>query len=138
MKIGQMMESKFLKKEDCEPPKLVTIRGFSQQNAGRDDSPEMKWTMSFIEMSKPMVMNSTNLQLCAQALGTDETNDWIGKQIVLYNDQTVQFQGKLIGGIRIRAKRRAAAPVQSAAPTYTPPTAPPMEEGFEDDNEVPY
>lgn len=118
MKIGQMMESKFLKKEDVEPPKLVTIRGFSQQNAGRDDAPEMKWTMSFIELNKPMVMNSTNLQLCAQALGSEETDHWIGKQVVLYNDPSVQFQGKLIGGIRIRAPRKR--PGTQAAPEPAP------------------
>jgi hypothetical protein len=126
MKIGQMMDSKFLKKEDVEPPKLVTIKGFSQQNAGRDDSPEMKWTMSFIELGKPMVMNSTNLQLAAQALGSDDTDNWIGKQVVLYNDPSVQFQGKLIGGIRIRApkKRNGAAPAPVAVAT---------EEEFDDD-----
>jgi hypothetical protein len=128
MKIGQMMESKFLKKEDVEPPKLVTIRGFSQQNAGRDDAPEMKWTMSFIELNKPMVMNSTNLQLCAQALGSDDTDHWVGKQVVLYNDPSVQFQGKLIGGIRIRApKKRPGTP---AAPEPAPVAT---AEEFDDD-----
>lgn len=115
MKIGQMMESKFLKKEDVEQPKLVTIKGFSQANAGRDDAPDMKWTMSFREFDKPMVMNSTNLQLAAQALGSDDTDHWIGKQIVLYNDPNVQFQGKLIGGIRIRAPKKRAAPVPEPA-----------------------
>lgn len=129
MKIGQMMESKFLKKEDVEPPKLVTIRGFSQQNAGRDDAPEMKWTMSFIELNKPMVMNSTNLQLAAQALGSDDTDHWIGKQVVLYNDPSVQFQGKLIGGIRIRApKKRPGTP---AAPAPAPVTT--GDDEFDDD-----
>lgn len=132
MKIGQMMDSKFLKKEDVDPPKLVTIRGFSQQNAGRDDAPEMKWTMSFIELSKPMVMNSTNLQLAAQALGSDDTDHWIGKQIVLYNDPSVQFQGKLIGGIRIRAPKKR--PGAQAAPA---PATVATEEDF-DDSDIPF
>jgi hypothetical protein len=130
MKIGQMMDSKFLKKEDVEPPKLVTIRGFSQQNAGRDDAPEMKWTMSFIELNKPMVMNSTNLQLCAQALGSDDTDHWIGKQVVLYNDPSVQFQGKLIGGIRIRAPKRRPGTQAAPEPAPAPVTA---EDPFDDD-----
>jgi hypothetical protein len=132
MKIGQMMDSKFLKKEDVEPPKLVTIRGFSQQNAGRDDAPEMKWTMSFIELSKPMVMNSTNLQLAAQALGSDDTDHWIGKQVVLYNDPSVQFQGKLIGGIRIRAPKKRPA-TSGTATTAAAPAAVTAEEDFDDD-----
>jgi hypothetical protein len=126
MKIGQMMESKFLKKEDVDPPKLVTIKGFSQQNAGRDDAPEMKWCMSFIELNKPMVMNSTNLQLAAQALGSDDTDNWTGKQVVLYNDPSVQFQGKLIGGIRIRAPKKRTGAAPAPAPVAT-------EEEFDDD-----
>lgn len=132
MKIGQMMESKFLKKEDVEPPKLVTIRGFSQQNAGRDDAPEMKWTMKFIELDKPMVMNSTNLQLAAQALGSDDTDHWIGKQIVLYNDPSVQYQGRLIGGIRIRAPKKRPVPIASAN-AVPPPVPVATEEEFDDD-----
>jgi hypothetical protein len=132
MKIGQMMDSKFLKKEDVDPPKLVTIRGFAQQNAGRDDAPEMKWTMSFIELGKPMVMNSTNLQLCAQALASDDTDNWIGKQIVLYNDPSVQFQGKLIGGIRIRAPKKRSGTPAATTPTPAPVTAE-MDEEFDDD-----
>lgn len=134
MKIGQMMESKFLKKEDVEPPKLVTIRGFAQQNAGRDDAPEMKWTMSFIELGKPMVMNSTNLQLVAQALASDDTDHWIGKQVVLYNDPSVQFQGKLVGGIRIRAPKKRPVPISSAN-AVPPPVPVPVatEEEFDDD-----
>lgn len=132
MKIGQMMESKFLKKEDVEPPKLVTIRGFSQQNAGRDDAPEMKWTMSFIELPKPMVMNSTNLQLAAQALGSDDTDNWIGKQVVLYNDPSVQFQGKLIGGIRIRAPKKRPATGGALA------TAPVAAAEAEFDDDIPF
>jgi len=34
----------------------------------------------------------------------------IGQQIVLYTDPNVAYGGKLVGGIRIRAKRKAAAP----------------------------
>lgn len=122
MKIGQMMDSKFLKKEDAEPAKLVTIRAFTQENMAMDGQPvDMAWCMHFQELSKPLVMKSTNLQLCALALGTDETDNWIGKQIVLYNDPNVSFGGKLTGGIRIRARRQPAAP---AAPQYVPPIPP--------------
>lgn len=132
MKIGQMMDGKFLKKEDVDPAKLVTIKGLAKQNAGRDDNPEMKWTMSFQELSKPLVMNGTNLQLCAHALGTDETDNWIGKQIVLYNDPSVQFQGKLVGGVRIRAakKKVVSAPVA--------PVQAPVVDDEELDDEIPF
>ena len=37
-----------------------------------------------------MILNSTNAQLIARAVGSEETEDWPGKQIVLFNDPNVQ------------------------------------------------
>ena len=107
-----MMESKFLKKEDLDYDNgnLVTITGIGQQNVGLADGEEdLKWCMSFKEFKKPMVLNSTNIQLTTKALGTDETDEWIGKRIVIYVDDNVSFGGKLVGGIRIRKQRGQAA-----------------------------
>lgn len=80
-----------------------------------------------------MVMNSTNLQLAAQALGSDDTDHWIGKQVVLYNDPSVQFQGKLIGGIRIRAPKKR--PGTQAVPE---PAAVTAAADWEDDSDIPF
>lgn len=113
MKATAMIPSKFLKKEDVDPPKLVTIKALRQANVAMDDQPEeMKWTVLFKELEKPMVLNSTNIQLLTKALGTDETDEWVGKQVVVYNDPNVSFAGKITGGVRIRApkkKQEAAA-----------------------------
>lgn len=113
MKANAMIPSKFLKKEDVDPPKLVTIKALRQANVAMDDQPEeLKWTIFFKEVEKPMVLNSTNIQLLIKALGTDETDDWIGKQVVVYNDPNVSFAGKITGGVRIRAPKKQGAPVQ--------------------------
>lgn len=109
MKIGQMKTSKYLKKEDVGNGKLVTIAKIDQQDVSLENEPsEMKYVMYFRENivdgeNKGMVLNWTNIQLCARACGSEETDDWIGKQIVLFDDPNVSFGGKLTGGIRIRA-----------------------------------
>ena len=114
--INQMMPSKYLKKEDVPQPALVTVRSFSQDNVAQQGQPEeKKWIMHFNEFENGLVMNSTNLQLTAMAMGSEETEDWIGKQIVLFSDPNVSFGGKLVGGLRIRAVRKKA-PVAPAAP----------------------
>lgn len=112
MKATAMIQSKFLKKEDVDPAILVTIKALRQADVSMDDKPEeLKWTVFFRETKpdgtplKPMVLNSTNVQLITMAVGTDETDEWIGKQIVLFNDPTVSFGGKITGGIRVRAPR---------------------------------
>ena len=106
MRIGEMKESKYIKKEDVGQGKLVTIADLQQQNVAMEDQPpEMKWIIHFHEFSKGMVLNWTNVQLIAKALGTEETDEWKGKKVVLFEDANVSFGGKLTGGIRVRAAR---------------------------------
>src|SRR3990167_9597425 len=112
-RVGEMIESKFLKKEDVggERGMLVTISGVKQANVAMQGAdPEMKGTWSFEELDKPMVLNSTNIHMCAKACGSEDTEDWMGKKIVLYEDPNVSFGGKLVGGIRVRAQIVRAAP----------------------------
>jgi hypothetical protein len=124
MRIGDMKESKYIKKEDVGRGKLVTIERLEQQNVALEDQPEeLKWTAYFKEFSKGMVLNWTNIQLIARALNTEESDEWIGKQVVLFEDPNVSFGGKLIGGIRVREIRTKSKP----APQETP------NEEFDDD-----
>ncbi len=108
-RITDMIESKFLKKEDVGDGVLVNIVGVEKQNVARpDEKPEMKWvlhTNGNAGTNKPLVLNSTNLKLISKIIGSDNTDDWAGQEIVLYNDPSVSFQGELKGGIRVRAKR---------------------------------
>src|SRR6185503_4794416 len=104
MNIKQMKASNFLKKEDVGAGALVTVRGVTQENVAMPGAEEeLKWCLVVAEFEKPMVLNTTNSQLIAAALGSEETDDWIGRKIVLYNDPNVSYAGKLIGGIRVRA-----------------------------------
>jgi hypothetical protein len=109
MKITEMMSSKYFKVGDVESqPVLVTIDRFEEENVAPADKPkQMKWVAYFKETDKGLVMSTTNLQLAAIALGSQDTDLWIGKQLVLFNDPTVSFQGKITGGVRVRAKKGA-------------------------------
>jgi len=127
-KTSDMRESKFLKQTDVGRGVLGTIQKCLQMNVNKEGAdPELKWCLVFSEIEKPLVLNATNIQLCEKICGSDDTDDWVGKRVVLYTDPNVSYQGKLIGGIRIRApKPNAVAP---------PPPPPPVTaaEIFEDD-----
>lgn len=102
-KIGEMIESKYLKQSDVDGEVDVTITKIGQVNVARDDEqPEMKWAVKFQEFKKPMVLNSTNIQLLAKACGSEDTDDWIGKTVTIFADPNVSFGGKLVGGLRVR------------------------------------
>lgn len=111
MKASQMIESKYLKKEDLDGEVIVTISKIGQGNVAMEDQPQdLKWMIRFNEFTKPMVLNSTNIQLLVKACESDDTDDWLGKEIILYVDDNVSFGGKLVGGIRIKSAKPASAP----------------------------
>jgi hypothetical protein len=107
-KLHEMMDSKYMKKEDLvEGAAIVTIVSIEQKNVAMDDQPvELKWTARLAEFRKPLVLNPTNLQLLAKIIGSDDSDDWINKRVVLYVDDNVSFGGKIVGGLRVRAIRK--------------------------------
>lgn len=114
MKIGEMIESKYLKQSDVQDETLVTVAGIKKVNVARDDEdPEYRWTIKFQEFAKPMVLNVTNLKRLAKALG-DDTDEWMGKQVVIYVDPDIEFGGNVVGGIRIKAARNPANKARAA------------------------
>lgn len=119
-KIHEMVESKFLKKEEAADGILVTIKGVEKRDVGTEAEPEQKWCL-MLEECKPLVLNSTNLALLEKALASDDSDEWVGKKVVLYNDENVSFGGKLTGGVRVDVNRtKAYHRKQEKAPAVAP------------------
>lgn len=119
MKTSSLKQSKFLTKDDAGEGILVTMRSLKEQNVEMEGKPEkLKWVLNFDEC-KPLVLNRTNIASIERIHG-DETDDWVGKQIVLFNDENVSFGGEVTGGVRVdvnRTKRYLAkGKPQPAAP----------------------
>ena len=120
-KTSEMRESKFLKQTDVGRGALATVDRCVQMNVAKEGAdPEMKWCLTFTDLDKPLVLNSTNIQLCEKIFGSDDTDHWHGKRVVLYTDPNVSFQGKLVGGIRVRAPKPSAPPPPPPTPTPDP------------------
>ena len=117
-KTSDMKDSKFLKQADVGAGVLVTVTGCSKHNVAKEGAePEMKWCLEFAETDKPLPLNGINTQICENILGSDDTDDWHGQKIVLYVDPTVAYQGKVTGGVRVRApKKQPAAKPAVVAP----------------------
>lgn len=116
-KLNEMIESKFLKKEDVGVDGTVcTIKDVTQEKVGREDDPnaDTKWCLVVKEFKKPMVLNKTNMQRLAKITGSEDTDDWIGQRVILYNDEDVEFRGEIVGAIRVRALRKAKPAVAAS------------------------
>lgn len=125
MHLNQLKDSKFLKKEDCGQGILATIKTLSQESVNKDGAPEeLKYALWFEELEKPLILNGVNSQIIATICKSEETDDWTGHKIVLYNDPTVSFGGRLTGGIRVRAPKNQA-PKPAPAPARAPVKAAP-------------
>lgn len=110
--ISSMKSSTFLKKEDVEQPKILTIRkgSFEKRNMAREgDEPDYKWTMGFDEIEQRLVLNVDKLDTMAEIFGSTNTDDFEGRKVVIYVDPTIKFGGKKVGGLRVRAPKQQPA-----------------------------
>lgn len=116
-KVGEMIESKYLKQSDVEDEVTVTVVKVGKANISKEgEEPEYKWLIRYQEFSKPMVLNATNIKRLARACESEETEEWTGKKVVLYVDHDVEFAGNVVGGLRIRAIPKPTGSTRQAQP----------------------
>ena len=105
-KIGEMIESKYLKQGDIDNEVVVTVDKVGKGNIAKEgDEPEYKWMVRFREFKKPMILNSTNIKRLAKVCGSDDSDDWSGQRVTLFVDPDIEFAGNVVGGLRISAKK---------------------------------
>jgi len=106
MHIGKFSQSKYIKQSDVEEPTLVTVRGVTAENVAKPGEEErIRAIVHFEEFDKGMVFNKTNLNRAAKSFGSEDTDDWIGKKLVIYVDEEVEMAGEIVGGLRVRAPK---------------------------------
>ncbi len=128
-------KSNYLTKDDCDPPILVQIAYLAQDQIQVDNNQvEDRGVLYFHGDVKPLILNATNRDILMAILGAQSAGQLKNQQVVLYNDLSVVFQGK-VGGIRIRSAQQQAAPV-SHVPNVPGQLTAPAPDDFDDD--IPY
>jgi hypothetical protein len=132
MKVSTTFAGNTLKAEDIGDRQVtVTIADCREQELGEEK--ERKAVLYFEGKAKGLALNLTNFQTLFGLFGTDESDDWKGKRIVLYTEPT-KFGNKTVPGIRIRGVSTAAP-----APRPTPPPPPPSPDEWQaSDEDVPF
>lgn len=96
--------SEYLKSEDIDKAggeMELTITSVGRKEYEKDGETSVKGVFSFSETKLKLTSNVTNTRAVIAMYGKD-TDNWIGKKIVLYVDEHVQYAGKEVRGIRIR------------------------------------
>ena len=130
----QFTASQYLKAADLKGSVArVKIRDVTVETVGTD----RRMVAWFVGKEKGCVLNKTNAMTIGDALGPD-TDNWTGAEIELFA-MKVEFQGKMVDGLRIRVPRpRTASQSATIAPNAraraeAPPPAP---DDFDD--EIPF
>jgi hypothetical protein len=106
-RLSEIYGGNYLKAEDLGSlSPVVIIEEVSVMSA---DDGKKKLVLHFHGKDKTLVLNVTNANMVQELLGSDDTDDWLGKRIRLYTTK-VDFQGKRVSAIRIKAASKAAPP----------------------------
>ncbi len=105
--------SEYLKAADLQGREIAVV--ISQVKFEKMDGKD-RAVLFFIGKNKGLMLNKTNINNIVALYG-DETNDWNGKEIVLFPSM-VDYQGKSVEAIRVkgpqhRAPQRRPDPISS-------------------------
>lgn len=94
--------SNYLRKEEIEGDVPLTISSVEEEEVGFGENKSIKLVVYFKEIEKGLVVGSKAVLNALIDAFTDETDEWVGKPVVLYVDPNVTYMGKRIGGIRVK------------------------------------
>jgi hypothetical protein len=115
MDINQAFPSKYLSAADLQGrPAMVRMGDVTKEVLDREE----KLILSLQGKKKQMVLNKTNAMKIAELHG-NETNDWYDKIIEIYAAE-VDFQGRSVDAIRVRAPRTETRSDQRSEPHREP------------------
>lgn len=124
--------SKYVKQSDVAKPKIVTIAGWDKVNfAKQGEAAKYGYVLKLRGSDKLLKLNPTNGEIIKNMTGKKDFDDWFGTKLELYVEPSVEYSGKIVGGIRVRA------PGSQYQPTPPPPPPPVEEEWPQEENRQP-
>jgi len=110
--------SPYFTREDVGDGLVGTISGVIRENVSPPDEPaDMKWVVEFIDHVKKLVLNITRTRQITKIAGGPSEEEWICHRIEMFDDPTVEYKGKEVGGTRVRKPKVEAEAKQASADT---------------------
>lgn len=102
-KLGKLFPSNYINASDFENGEYVSkIKGVEIRTLGQGSDAQQKPVILFAGTDKGLVLNKTNGRMIAVLLGSDDTDDWIGKEVGLGTVWTQNMQGDPVKGVRVK------------------------------------
>ena len=112
-KVSEMIVSKFLRKEDFDEDRVLTIKGVKLEDVGNQG--EQRWVVHFREVDKGMVLNITSIRVLEGAYG-DDSDGWIGKVITLYAEPEAKSDSGYAARVKVPKPKAVGGLVKPVVP----------------------
>ena len=111
-------KSRYLTKSDCGDGLQGRIKSVIKENISPPGSdPELGRVVLFYDIPKGLVLNKRRGNQISAIAGSKYYDDWPGTVIEMYEDPSIEFKGKVTGGISVRRPAQPHSPVQINEPT---------------------
>ena len=110
----------------------VTISDAQPEDGYKPGDPE-RIALSFHEIEQKLTLNKGNYLMVKENTGTKETDEWIGKKLVLYGTRDQNPAGEIVDVVRVRPPERKVkrvVPGKSKSQSYDERNPPPADEPF--------
>jgi hypothetical protein len=129
----QLFPSKYLKGYDLKGRNVTVTIDRVESTRIRGDKVNL---IHFEGKEKALVMNVTIYGQIANALGEENTDNWNGRDIILYPTET-EYQGEMVSVVRVKPSRSGQPEPPRRAETEAPRPAPPAAKP-DDDDDIPF
>jgi hypothetical protein len=83
----------------------VTIAGAALEEGYKPGDPD-RIAVSFEEIEQKLTLNKGNYLMVKENTGSSDTDEWVGKKLVLYGTRDLNPQGEMVDVVRIRPPER--------------------------------
>ena len=102
--INDIYRGEWLQGRDIPRPRVVTVEATREEKIGRQSEKKRpRVIVKYVELEREMIFNVTNARMAAKVFNSTRYADWVGKQLLLFNDENVSYGGEQIGGLRVKS-----------------------------------
>ncbi len=102
--IQKIQQRRFLKKIDLGEELRLTIEDVREEDVALQGEPEkMRFVLYFEEIEKALILKWNIAKAVEAITDSRDMDSWAGHKIIVYHDPDVLYEGRAVGGLRVKA-----------------------------------
>ena len=101
--VTKVQNRRFLKKLDLSKALSLTIREVREEDVALEGAPEkLRFVLYFEEIEKALILKWNIAKAIEAITDSRDMDDWPGHKIIVYHDPDVLYEGRTVGGLRVK------------------------------------